>query len=299
VDSTEIDGLDLELRQIALDPQAPTAILGLSAAGELSAAEVRTAAATGTEAQGNLSLADGHFVVEDFQFPMAPGRLVVGKLDVDLTQDPYTYQLAAGGQPLNTNLILGAAPDGGFGAAHLILEATGDGSESGNLRGGGVLRLDPGVLPVMPILAQLEQLFVGTTLIGADYLPVEIRFSLQGDALRIEPFEIIAGELKLGAFGEVNFANGAVDLHMSLNAPREQLEVADVPKEILELLTDAEGRTHLLVQVGGSQLTPSVAFDKSQWKELARKRVESEIQKGIEKEVGKALGKLFGGGDGP
>jgi hypothetical protein len=296
-ETTEVRGLNLELRQLALDPGASSAILGLSASGDIAADEVRTGTTTASDAKGRLVLADGHFRVEDFGLATAPGRVVVGELDVDLTTDPYTYALQAAGDPLNTNLLLGAAKDGGFGAAHLAFEARGDGSETGNLLGGGTLTLDPGKLPLMPILEQLELLFSDTRIIGADYLPSEIRFGLRGDELKIEPFEIVAGQLTLGAFGTVNFATGAMDLHLTVNAPRGELELADVPKEILEALTDAEGRTHLPVLVGGSELSPKVAFDKSQWKALAKKRIESEVRKGVEKELTKALSGLFGGGD--
>jgi hypothetical protein len=286
--TTTIRGLDLELRVVALDPAAPSAMQGLTAAGELEADEVETATALAEDARGDVRMEGGHLRIEGLQLPTAQGRLVVTQLDADFNADPYTYALTVEGDPLNTNLILGAADDGGFGPARLSLDVTGDGSEHGALAGQGVLALAPGELPVLPLLAALERLVAGTEIIGEAYEPFDIRFGIRDDRLEIEPFRIVTGKLELELSGRVGF-EGALALRTTLRAPREGAEAIELPKEVVEALTDADGRVNLPIAIGGSQLSPQVAFDRSGWERMARRRVESEARK----EVSKALGKLF------
>ncbi len=239
-------------------------------------------------ARGRIHLADGHLKIEDFLFPTASGRLVVGELDVDFNSDPYVYALTAQGDPLNTNVILGAATDSGFGPASLNLAVTGDGSEDGHLAGGGSITVVDGELPVMPVLSSLEQLVTGTRLIGSSYDGFEIRFRIGDGRLEIEPFEIRVGELQLAFGGSVELAGGLA-LATALRMPREGAEALDIPKEVIEALTDKDGRVNLPIAVGGSQESPQVEFDRSGWGRMARGRVESEVKK----ELGKMLGELF------
>lgn len=286
--TTEIRGLHLELRDVALDQTAPSVVQGLTAAGELTADEVATPTARAENARGKVRLEGGHLRIESLQLPMAPGRLVVSRLDADFNAYPYRYELTVEGNPLNTNLLLGAAADGGFGPARLSLDLTGDGSDDGALAGRGVLTLQAGELPVLPVLAALEQLVAGTEIIGASYEPFEIRFGVRDDRLEIEPFRIACGQLELELSGTMGFA-GALELRTNLRTPRQGAEAIELPKEIVEALTDADGRVNLPIAISGSQESPHVEFDRSGWKKMARKRVESELKK----ELGKALGKLF------
>lgn len=286
--TTEIRGLDFELRDIALDPAAPSVVQGLTATGEIAADEVVTAATRATDARGKVRVEGGHVRIEDFQLPTAQGRLVVGRLDVDLNADPYGYELTLAGDPLNTNLLLGAGDDGGLGPGNLDLGLSGDGSENGHLAGQGTLAFAAGRLPALPVLSAIQKI-VGSTIVGAGYEPFEVHFAVRGDHLAIEPFRIVSGELELELSGTVGFA-GALALDSVLRAPREGVEAVEVPKEVVEALTDAEGRVNLPIIIRGSQESPKVAFDRSGWGKMARKRVESEAKK----EIGKKLGKLFG-----
>ncbi|MEO1084271.1 MAG: hypothetical protein AAFY88_08515, partial [Acidobacteriota bacterium] len=85
---------------------------------------------------------------------------------------------------------------------------------------------------------------------------------------------------------------GPVRLQTVLDLPREGLALKAIPKEVLELLTDTDGRVKLPIAIGGSAEVPEVEFDRSEWGELLKRRAGQELQK----ELGKALGKLFGGG---
>lgn len=286
---TEIRGLDLELSEIAADPSAPSVIEGLTAQGEISAEEVLTPGLAARDAHGHLRLEGGHFRIEQFQLPTAQGRIVVGNLDADLGSDPYTYSLALAGDPLNTNLILGGDADGGFGPARLTLDLEGDGSEEGNVAGSGVLALSAGTLPGLPVLAALEKLVAGTAIIGAAYEPLDVHFRIDGGRLEIEPCELRFGEIALSLSGTVGF-DGSLALRSALSAPRQGVGALEIPKEIVEALTDADGRVNLPISIDGSQESPKVDFDRSGWQEMAKQRVRKEA----ERELGKALGKLFG-----
>lgn len=288
--STEIHGFDLEFHEIASDSTAPSFLAGFQATGRLSADEIITSTTRAKDVTGTVSMADGRLRIEELVLPAEQGRLVASEVEVDLMVEPYRYRVKASGDPLDTNLILGAGKDGSFGPARLELEVIGDGSADGNLTGMGRLSLDTGELPGLPVLAELERLYQGTQVIGATYDPFEIRFGLVGSRLEIEPFTVKAGELTLAVEGRVGL-EGSLELHLALAGPRENIKVAELPEEVLEALTDAEGRLNLPVLIRGSAEAPAVGFDRRGWEKMLAKRVEKEL----EKELGKALGKLFGG----
>lgn len=289
-ETTEISGLNLEIREIALDPKAASAIQGLSAHGEMTADEVKTSAALAENARGQVHLAAGHLRIENFELPTAQGRLVVGELDADLNTDPYTFKLSVQGDPLNTNLIVGAEADDGLGPGTLALDITGDGSADGALAGQGTLAFSAGKLPGLPVLASLEKLVTGTPIIGESYEPFEVRFTIRENNLEIEPFEVRCGDLRLALSGSLGLL-GDLALHTALVAPRKDLgNLEEIPKEVVELLTDADGHVNLPILIAGTQEIPKTAFDRSGWGKMAGKRLEQEAKK----ELGKALGNLFG-----
>lgn len=295
-ETTEIRGLDLELSDIAVDPEAASLLQGLTAAGEIAADEVVAGTVRAEKVRGDVRLAGGHLVIEDLDLPTAQRPLRVRELDADLNVDPYTYSLAVAGEPLDTNLILGASEDGGFGLGRLSLEVTGDGSDDGRLAGAGTLSFAAGEMPGMPVLAAIERLFQGTEVIGAGYEPFEIRFRIAGDRLEIDPFEIVMGQLALSLEGRIGL-EGPLSLHAALSSPRQGIEVAEIPKEVLEALTDAEGRLNLPILISGSPEIPAIDFDRSGWSRMTQRRIESEVKKELSRELGKALGKLFGDDD--
>lgn len=141
----------------------------------------------------------------------------------------------------------------------------------------------------MPVLSSLEQLLAGTRIIGAGYDAFEIRFRIRGGRLEIEPFEIRAGELQLAFEGSAEL-DGGLALATAFSMPRQAAEAVDLPKEVIEALTDKDGRVSLPIAIGGSQESPKVEFDRSGWGRMARDRVENELKK----ELGKVLGGLLG-----
>jgi hypothetical protein len=91
----EIRGLDVELRDLAL-ADAPTAIQGLRASGDLRTGEIVLGGVKATEGSGKLRLADGHFLLENFGLKLPQGRFLLSQFDADLNRDPFAYRLSPG-----------------------------------------------------------------------------------------------------------------------------------------------------------------------------------------------------------
>ena len=142
----EIRGLDVELRDLAVD-DAPTALQGLHAGGDLHTGEILLGGLRATEGSGKLRLAGGHFRLEEFGLKLPQGRFLLGEFDADLNQDPLAYRLNLRVDPLDTNAVLAAGPGGGFGAGLLSFKATGTGTETRDMNGEGTLALAAGRLP--------------------------------------------------------------------------------------------------------------------------------------------------------
>jgi hypothetical protein len=284
---TTIRGLDLELRDIVSAPGAPSLIQGLSAAGDLTADEVVTATTRGKDARGDLRLEGGHMLLTDFQLPTDLGVFELSQLDVDLNTDPAHYDLQLAGDPLNTSMILGGSA-GSFGSARLSLGLSGELSEDLKLVGLGKLTVTTGKLPDHAVLRAVEKL-LGIAVVGQEYEAFSVDFKIERNLLIADPFHLVTGSLDLATLGAVGLFDESLSLELTALAPRELVDVKEIPREILEALTDSDGRVNLPILVAGSQLSPSVKFDRSSWGKLAKKRV----QKEVEKEVGKALSRLF------
>jgi hypothetical protein len=288
-DATLVDlrGLDLELRDLRLDPAAAAAVVGLRADGTLAAESLALETLRAEDIEGTVELRDGHVWLRDLEVPANLGRFRVAELDVDLTSDPYRFAVGVTGDPLDTQVMLGAA-GGTLGTARLQLLTRGGLGESLDLDGSGTLSLELGRLPDHPVLAGLERLLPKLPVVGALYEPFEIRFRLDGEDIVAQLFQIAAGELRLEAEGVIGLDH-SLDLRFVARAPRALLESPEVPKEVLEALTDAEGLVALPIVVQGSREAPEVRFDESQWGRLLRNRVRQEL----EREVGKRLGGLL------
>lgn len=292
--ATEIHGLDLELRDLSLNTAATSPITALQAVGELTADQIVADPLRAKDVQGTLRIREGHIQITDLALPAAEGKLTVSELDLDLTGEIYNYQLALAGDPLNTNLIMGAAAEGGFGPGHLRLALTGDGSESGNLNGQGTLTFTPGTIPGFPVVSSLEALLAGTSIVGSAYEPFSVSFHIANERLEIEPFEVVCGELRFGFGGAIGL-DDTLHLPTSLRAPRQVFEgIKEIPAEVLEAFIDEEGQVQIPILIAGTSLAPQAGFDKKAWGRMVGKRVQNEVEKELGRQLEKGLGKLFG-----
>lgn len=275
------EGLYLELGELAVDPKQASVTAGLSGRGAVHADRLISSGVVASGVEGNLAIGGGKVEVTELTLPVDFGTIVIPQLALDLGRDPYYFALVGGGDPLRTARLLGAAS--GFGNSKLDFAVDGDGSPRGGPRGRGTLAVEGGELGDMPILAGLERLLVGTELIGRRYEPFVVAFELRdGDQVTLAPFAIVAGNLRLGAAGRVDLA-GPLDLHLEVSLPREDVTVKEIPREVLEALTDVDGRVKLPILIAGTIDKPALRFDTRAWAGLAGRRLAAE-----------ALRRLFG-----
>ena len=285
---TEIRGLDLELRNLTSDPTAVSLVQGLRAEGELTAEELLSGDVRATGAEGTVRLEGGHLLLADCGFETDFGGLVVSQLDLDLNHDPYRFAMTLSGHPLETHPFLGSIAEG-FGVGRLSLDLTGDLSETMNLVGLGALAVDTGELPATAVLDALENL-LHIQLVGQQHSPFEVGFSIDDSRLLAEPFRIVVGDVELALGGSAGLLDEALSLRLAAIAPRAQFQIDEIPDEVFEALTDVDGRVNLPIVIDGSITQPAIRFDRSAWGQIARGR----LQREVEKEVTRGLLRLFG-----
>lgn len=268
------DGLGLELSDLSMAPGATSLLAGLEAQGTVEADRLAASGVVALGVTGRLELGESRLQVLDLALPVDFGDIVVPRLDLDLGRDPYFFSLAGAGDPLLTARLLGASS--GFGNSRLEFSVEGDGSPRGGPRGQGALEVDAGTLGDMPLLAGLERLLSGTQLIGRPYSAFKVPFRLDdGDQVSISPFTVLAGNLQIHTAGNVDLT-GPLDLHVEISLPRADVSVKEIPREVLEALTDVDGRVKLQIVVGGTIDQPAVRFDHRAWAGLAGRRLISE-----------------------
>lgn len=268
------EGLDFELGDLAVDPARGSILAGLSATGSLEADTFYGSGVSATGVDGRLSLGDSKLTITELSLPIDFGIIEIPQIELDLGRDPYYFSLAGGGDPLLTAKLLGAAS--GFGNGKLAFQIDGDGSPKGGPRGQGTLAVEAGKLGDMPLLAGLEMLLAGTQLVGRPYSAFTIPFKLDdGDNLTLAPFAIEAGNLRLAAYGRVDL-EGPLDLHLEISLPRQDVAVKEIPAEVLEALTDVDGRVKLPILIAGTIEKPAVRFDSRAWAGIAGRRLVAE-----------------------
>lgn len=290
--ATEIKGLDLTLTHIALDSAAPSVLQGLAGDGEIRAEEVRTGETRLTDAHGKASFRDGHFIVAELDFSTPEGKFVLSDLDVDLNRDPFTYRMAFGGD-LDLGAMLGASQGDSFGAATLSFRAQGLGAETSALTGDGTLEVDTGTFPDTPLFAAVDRAMGRAVLVGHRYTIFRAPFTVSDNRITADPFEIGTEEASLTLSGWVDL-EGNLSLHAELHVPRQGLAIAEIPDEVLDVLSDEEGRVTVPLRIYGSRDAPRVRADSKSLRDQARRGAERELKQSLEAEVKKQLGKLFG-----
>lgn len=323
--ATEVEGLDLALDDVTTRPAGgDEAARGLDtggldtgglnavrATGTLGVTEARLGDLDVTEARGEVSLGDGHLRLTDGRLTLPAGEVKTLDLDLDLTTEPYGYRVTLGADPLRTGELLAAAPDegetseegepaqqgGGFGPSRLDFQAQGRGGGIDGMEGGGTLAVQGGTLPPLPILVAVDSLVDGAALVGAEYQPFDVAVQVGSGRMEILPFQLAAGDLTLDVRGTA-VPEGAWNLWLALGLPRAGVNVKEVPRELLDALTDGEGRLHLPLRVSGTAESVRVVPDPDALSEATRREARERIQGRVRKELDKGLEKLFGSGKG-
>lgn len=277
------EGLSVRLKELYVPADAASLVRGLAAKGEISARRLAVPSLVAEGVQGSLSIRDGHLVLSPLHLPTSFGTLTVPRLDLDLVRDPYEFELSVEGAPLKTAALLGASS--GFGDSSLEVALRGDGSPRGGPRGQGNLRVAAGTLGALPLLSAVEVLLIQTDLVGRPYESFTIPFELNGDYVDLHSFTIVAGNLSLMASGRIDL-NGPLDLHLEIAMPRQDVGVKEIPVEVLEALTDVDGRVKLPILIAGTLDQPAVRFDSRAWGRLLGRRAVDEGLRWLTKKLG-------------
>lgn len=312
---TEVRGLDLVLEDVttgAAGERSLAGLAGLRARGALKMTEARVGELHATDGRGDVAFEDGHLRLTGGRLSLDAGPVRSLELDLDLTAEPYGYELALGAEPLATGALLagekkgeqGAGDDGGkdaetggdggFGPSRLTFQAQGRGGGLEAMQADGRLAVDGGTLPVHPLLAAIDALVEGAGLVGAEYEPVDVEFQVREGRVDLRPFRLVAGGTTLDVRGTA-VPDGPWDLWLALAVPRQGIRVKEIPHELLDVLTDDDGRLHLPLRVSGDVERVRVVPDPDALAEATRRGAERRLQHRLQDELGRGLRRLFGG----
>jgi hypothetical protein len=254
-----VAGLDLRLRELALDPARGPFLAGLAGEGEIAIDSIAFARTRVREVTGRLRLRDGRLETEGVRFTTEEGRFEA-TLVARLERLPLAYSLVLTGNPLDLNVASGAGKGGGFGPALLDLKGEGVGAESSGLSGSGLLKLDGGALPAAPLLKAIEAALGRTHLVGARYRATEAPFRIERGRVLFQGFRLESDQVGLEAGGMISL-QGPIDVAVAVRTPRQGLSLGGVSADLLDALTDEAGFVRLPLRVTGSQERPRVAPD--------------------------------------
>ena len=281
---TVVKGLDLHLRDIALEPGPAPLLVGLSGVGDVRVAEVSFARSRALDVQGSIRLGGGHLKTDTVRFRTDQGPFEA-TLDIDLARLPLAYALTLHGDPLDVAAIMGAP---GFGAGTLRLEARGAGAEADGLQGRGELRVAAGTLPATPTLRAIEQALGRTHIVGAAYQPIEAPFRIERGRVVLDGLHLRTDQAGLDLSGWASLA-GPIELSLAVHTPREGLAPGGVGGGVLDLLTDDQGRVVVPLKVTGTPQAPHVGPDTA--------AVTSQMERGgarkLLEKAGQGIGGLF------
>jgi len=291
----EIRGLNVELRDLAMDQAAASAVQAFSAGGDLATSEIVIGGIGGlraVEGAGTVKLGAGHFRLEKFSLKLPQGPFLLGEFDADLNRDPFAYRFACQIDPLDTNAVLTGGSATGFGPGKLVFTARGTGTETRDMLGDGTLSIAAGKLPGSPLFAGIESVLGRAQLSGSSYAPFTVLFQIRRDRLTLQPFELRTSTLALGLHGWADLA-GPIDLRIAVKAPRDLVSLARVPPHVLDLVA-ADGQVTIPLRVTGTPDHPRVLPDTEALEAMGRRALGREIREQAGRAVGRVLGKIFG-----
>jgi hypothetical protein len=256
VEKTRVEGLDLEMRNVAFDPEAAS-LAALSAEGTLGIREMVFDTMELTETQGNFQLAEAIFVIPELTFSMPHAKFTAGA-KLDFQRAPFTYAMNAKGEPMDVNRMVGAKE--GFGPASLHLEVQGAGPETKDLKAEGLLALQEGRFPAAPMFARIDTALGKKAVVGSPYQATEVSLRIANDRVLLAPFRFESGDARLDLQGTMELA-GSIDFDLSLATPREGVQIEGVGSNVLDLLADNEGWVPVPIDITGTLQDPRIRPD--------------------------------------
>ena len=241
-DTLVLEGLDLDLRDLEIDPQAPSALLGLSARGKIQIAAIRVGDTSLDSPSGNLSAERGVYRLSDLTASSPWGRLRIPEGQVDLAEAPFEYRITVLAEPVDLDALLGLEGDPYLGPGAVELDVSGAGIDPDGVRATGTISLAAGRIPPLSPMTDIDTI-LDIGLVGSAYQPTTVTLELREGAIQILPFELTGDIVKLRAEG-----HGELDGRATVQAQVE------IPSE--GLLLDANLESHPpdyeLVLEGGS-----------------------------------------------
>jgi hypothetical protein len=235
--SVEVQGLDVKLGDIRVDPSASPRLLGLAGRGEIGLQNVRVKELSLSDAGGSFELGAGNLSVRDLGLSASLGRLVLTGLDVALAESPLRYKLALAADDLNLNELAGASGQNALGPARLQLTASGLGADTSQLVAEGTVSLQAGKLPSVGPLVQLDEIFE-TQVVGSPYPATDIHVNVKDNELEVQPFKLETAILVLSGHGTADFT-GKVALTGDAAVPTAHHGRLVVPSYVFEKTGDA------------------------------------------------------------
>ena len=251
-----IEELNLALSGVTVDPAAGFSTESVSGAGRFSTGVIDYGDFQAIQSGGDLRLEAGIATLREFNVRSENADLIIQALTVFLLQEPPGFTLTAAGG-LDLNGILGVEGGEGFGPVAIDLAAEGVGPESEELTGKGVLSLQPGAIPGIGSIVQIEELLGQPLLTGKSYQATDVQYRLVANSIVLEPFEIVGEGGNVGGSGTIE-VNGSVDLEVFVRFPRQSLDAGDLEDEKLQALSEEQGMVTVPFRISGTMEDPSV-----------------------------------------
>jgi hypothetical protein len=281
-----VEGLDLEMRNVALNPNVPS-LAGLSAEGTLEIREMVFDNLKLTQTEGEFQLKDAVFVVPELSFATPNGKFT-SSAKLDFSRVPFTYAMNAQGDPLDLDGMVGGKD--GFGPAKLYLEAQGAGPETRDLRAEGRMELAEGRFPDAPMFSRIDTALGKKAVVGSPYKATEASFRMESNRVILAPFQFESGDARIDLEGAMRL-DGPIDFDLSLATPREGLRIEGAGSDVLDLLADDQGWVPVPIDVTGTLEDPAIRPDVNALASQAGRGVKREIQKKATDALGDLLKK--------
>lgn len=282
-----LSGLDLALREVAFDAGAAL-LSGLGGAGDVRVAQVAFARSQARDVRGALRLGGSRLSTSTIRFQTRQGPFEA-TLDAQLDRLPFAYTLSLRGEPLDIGSMMAGASRGP-GAGSLRLDGRGSGAEATGLHRQGVLRLQAGELPAIPLLKAIDRILGRTRLVGARYAATEAPFRVEGGRVLLDDLRLRTEQVGMDVAGWASL-QGPLELTLAIHTPREGLTVEGVAAGVLDLMTDDQGQVVLPLRVTGTQEEPRVRPDGAALAGQARRSG----ARGLLDKAGRGLGGLLRG----
>jgi uncharacterized protein involved in outer membrane biogenesis len=287
---TRVEGLDFTMENLKFDPAAKL-LAAVSAAGELTIAEVNLDALALVELESRFTLSNAVFELSELKFATRHGQFAA-EANVDFNPVPFTYSATATGKPLDLNGMLGATE--GMGPAEVQLAAEGEGADTKDVDANGGLKLAGGAFPDVDAFSGIDRALGKQVVVGAPYEATELSFVLDNNVIRVAPFRFTTELARLDLQGTISLL-GPIDLGLSVATPREGIVIEGASATVLDVLSDDDGWVPVPMTITGTLDEARVRPDAKALMAQAGQGAKREAKEAAAEAVGNALGGLLGG----